>query len=154
MGSTLTVVSGTLFINDFANPGGHATNIILTVTTAELSDSTSSFCGTTYIDDTNTGSLTIPAFHNNGITMGGFNMMTCITSSSDLPTFYNTQAVMVVIKNTNLSSPINVTIYNNPSSDGLHDIYYFGNNVDVIPAGHSTVYLQLATGIFTQLFGN
>lgn len=153
MGSKLTVLSGSLFINDFLNPNGHAQNITLTITSAQKSDSTSSFCGNTYVENMNAGTLNIPAFNNNGISMGGFSMMKCISSSTDLPTFYTTQSVIVVVKNMNLTSSINVTMFVN-SSDGLQDIYYFGDNIDSIDPGQSRVYLQLSTGIFTQLYGS
>ena len=153
MGTTLTVSSGTLYINDFDGEDGHAKNITLVVTTAQKSESTSSFCGNTYVENVNTGTMTIPAFNNNGITMGGFSMMKCISTDTDLTSFYTTQSIMVVVKNTNLSSSINVTMFIN-SSDGFNDIYYFGDNIDTIAPGGSTVYMQLATGIFTQMFGS
>ena len=154
LGSVSRISGGTLYITSYNDSSvtGTINYMSLIVTGASLSNSTSSFCGTTYTETLNATTLSIPSFNNNSITMGGFNIVTCIQSSTDLPLFYNNQSVIIVVKNINITTAINVTIYTN-SSEGSDDIYYFGNALDSVPANKSSVYLQLATGIFTKLFG-
>jgi hypothetical protein len=154
MGTELHVVSGTLYITNYDSLSmtGTIDYVSLIVTSAILSDTTSSFSGTTYTETLNTSSLNIPIFDNNSITMGGFNIVTCIESSTDLPNFWEKKSVVIVVKNTNINKPIKVTIYNNLANE--NEIYNFGNAEDVINAGDSSVYLQLSTKIFTKLFGD
>lgn len=153
LGNALVVENGIVVINTLNNCDisctGTITNIILNVITQQKNNSISSFCGATYVDNMNASKITIPTFNNNALCIGDIAIIQSITSSVDLPQFYTTEGAIVAVTNTSMTNPIKITTFNSATTD---DNDFYTSETDSIEIGETSIYLQLATGVFTQLF--